>query len=356
MGKVISEHLSKHPNLTIAAGFALLGLVAWLDYKTGVEISFSIFYLIPVSLVAWNAGLVSGVVMSVIGAATWFVMDYALGGHVYSSPIVAYWNSLARLAFFVITAVSLARIRLMLNREEEGSRLKSDLVSMVSHEFNNSLVTINLVSTLLQEEDKAPIPEQRLKLYGILDQTSRNLKILVKNFLNKARIEAGRFVLDIHSTELRKIIIEVVDIVRPLGDAKNISLNTDFPVVVIPVKVDPDAISLVINNLIGNAIKYTPQNGRVTIRIVRMKDTNGQVLVSVEDSGIGIDKTDLGNIFSGFYRAAGGKNLAKGFGIGLKVAKELLEAHGSQLKVESTPGRGSIFSFTLPVWESKLRD
>lgn len=351
MGKDTSDFLGRHRYLTAIAAFVMLGFVSWLDYHTGVEISFSIFYLIPVSLIAWSAGIVPGIAMSVVSAAVWLLMDYEIGGRLYTSQTVAYWNSVVRFGFFSVTAVSLAIIRGMLKRERESSKLKSDMVSMVSHEFNNSLITINLVATLLQEYDGAAVSDDRRKLYTILDNTSRSLNQMVKNFLNKARLDAGRFVLDIRPTELRKIVMGVRDTVRPLSDAKNISVETNFPEVVIPVKCDPDAIALVMNNLIGNALKYTPQNGRVSVSIFPIEGSRGQVRISVTDSGIGIDKKDATAIFSGFYRADGGKGFKKGFGIGLKVAKDLVEAHGSRISVESAPGKGSKFTLDLPAWD-----
>lgn len=350
MGKEASDFFDKHRNLAVLAAFVILGFVAWLDLNTGVEISFSIFYLIPVSLVAWSAGIAPAIAMSVICAVAWLMIEYKLGGRVYSSPSVAYWNSLVRFGFFSVTAVSAGVIRRMLKRERENSRLKSDMVSMVSHEFNNSLITINLISSLLQEHEGEAFAAERRKHYEMLDDTSRGLSQMIKNFLNKARLDAGRFTLDIHPTELRKIVTGVTDSVRPLCEAKNLSLFVNFPDGVVPVKCDPDAIALVVNNLVGNAVKYTPQYGSVTVRVSLKAGPPGQVQVSVEDTGIGVDTKDRKAIFTGFYRSDSGKHSAKGFGLGLKVAQDLVEAHGSRILLESEPGKGSKFSFELPVW------
>lgn len=351
--KTWDEGQKSYRAAAVAAALVLLGLVAWLDYLTGVEIAFSIFYLAPVALVAWNAGLVLGLTMSFVCAAVWLLMDYKLGDHPYSSQYIAYWNSLVRLGFFAATSASLSLIRKLLRREQDSSRLKSEMVSLISHEFNNSLTTVDLVSTLLREADGDPIPQDRLKLYGILTQTSRNLKQFVKNFLNRARLESGRLQFEFQPTELRRIILQVTDTLRPLCEEKGVSIQTDFPTEVIPVKVDPDAIALAMSNLIGNAVKYTPRNGLVGISITPQDAPEGQVTVSVRDTGIGIEEKDLQAIFSGFFRAEGGKAAAKGFGIGLKVTSDLIRAHGSSLRVKSSPGLGSIFSFTLPIWKEK---
>lgn len=125
----------------------------------------------------------------------------------------------------------------------------------------------------------------------------------------------------------------------------------DFPLTVIPVFGDPEAIALAVTNLLGNAVKYTPAGGRVTARIEARG--GGAVEFSVVDTGIGIGPEDLPAVTSGFYRAEAGKKAAGGYGIGLKVTRELLEAHGAALQAESSPGKGSRFYFALPVWRGE---
>jgi signal transduction histidine kinase len=128
-----------------------------------------------------------------------------------------------------------------------------------------------------------------------------------------------------------------------------VELRLDFPNSPVPVNADPDALSVVMSNLIGNAFKYTPDGGTVTIRITT-EPSAARARVSVEDTGIGISEADLAKITSGFYRTEGGRQAARGFGVGLKVTRELLESQHSKLEIDSAPGRGSTFSFQLPLW------
>jgi signal transduction histidine kinase len=137
----------------------------------------------------------------------------------------------------------------------------------------------------------------------------------------------------------------------PVVESKKVELRLDLPPHPVPAKADPDALSVIMTNLVGNAFKYTPAGGTVTVRVEAGPDT---ALVSVEDTGIGIPKADQERVASGFYRAEGGRRTAKGFGVGLKVTRELLESQGSRLEIESEPGRGSKFSFSLPLWKDEM--
>lgn len=335
----------KGPLPVAAAGAAGLACVALLDYVTGIEVSLSVFYLLPIALLAWGLGMRAGLWMSLCSGVAVFLMDYVLGRHMYSNPLTPYWNALVMLGFFALTAYFISELRLLLRRVQEIAAFKSDMVSMVSHEFNNSLTKISLAATLMEEGEPAPVPEDRARFYRLLNQTAGQMKQQVKNLLNRARLEAGRLRLEKRPLELRRLVREVVDSALPLSDDKGVSILTEFPEKIIPIEADPDAIVLVIDNLVNNAVKYTPSGGRVTIRIAAAGE--GLAEFSVADTGVGISKEDLGEIFSGFYRTAQGKAKAKGFGIGLKVSNELLEAHGSRLQVESESGKGSRFFFKL---------
>jgi signal transduction histidine kinase len=117
------------------------------------------------------------------------------------------------------------------------------------------------------------------------------------------------------------------------------------------VRADPEALSVVMANLIGNAFKYTADGGVVTIRISVERTAPARALVSVEDTGIGIAPEDRDRILSGDYRTGEARRVAKGYGVGLRVVSELLESQGSALGLESEAGKGSRFFFRLPLWE-----
>ncbi|OGS06954.1 MAG: hypothetical protein A2270_00775 [Elusimicrobia bacterium RIFOXYA12_FULL_51_18] len=346
---ILSAYFDIHRYRTIIVGILMLCVVAYLDHVTGTDISFSIFYLVPVLFTAWHTDETFAIVASLIAATIWLIMDTVLGGKTYPHHLIPYWNALVRASFFLISGVLLVRLRMALRDALTSSKLKAEMMSIVSHEFNNSLVSINLASTLLEEDDGDNISEHRRKLYGILTQTHRAMTRTVKTFLANARLDAGKFTLERKPIKLREIVKHSLDIIKPLGEEKGVEIITDFPDIPIPLEADPDALSLVMGNLIGNAIKYTPTGGHIIVAI-KMEDYPANMArVSIEDTGPGIDKNDLSAIFSGFYRTSQGKHAAKGFGLGLKVSRELIENHGSKLLVESTPGHGAKFYFTLPV-------
>jgi signal transduction histidine kinase len=146
-------------------------------------------------------------------------------------------------------------------------------------------------------------------------------------------------------------VSETLEHLAYLARGKNIKLRTDFPEKVIPIECDPDIIALVVANLINNAIKYTQPGGEI---MISLKQTSaGLAEFSVKDSGIGIAKEDLAAIFSGFYRTEQGRKSASGTGLGLKISRDFVEAHGSSLKAESEPGRGTRFFFSLPISGSR---
>lgn len=343
------RYLEKHKAVVWAIIIALLVLVGWADYVLGYEISVSFFYLFPVALAAWFIGAPTGLVVSVAAGVIWHLMDVD-SGHVYSSEAIAYWNAIAKILFFAVTAVSLCRIRRFMYRERSLAALRSEMVSLVSHEVNNALVTISLAANLLEEEEGENIAPSRKKFYSIMADTRGRLSRLVKAFLAKARLESGKFRLELQRVELRQLVDGLLSPLAVLAEEKGVAVTTSFPAEVVPVKCDPDVIGLIIGNLIGNGVKYTPPGGKVSIAVSE-PGADGQVEVSVSDTGIGIARDEIKKVLTGFYRTESAAKEAAGFGIGLKASREFLEAHGSALMAESEPGRGARFYFRLPVWK-----
>lgn len=324
----------------------LIGIISYLDFITGYEIYFSIFYTIPIIIVTWYINFKTGVIFCLISAFMWFFVDY-LTGHKYQHWSINYWNGVVEFIFYLMIAYLVYRVRTLLDREKELVKINLDLISVVSHEFNNLLTTIHLATTLLKESE-ININKERLKFYSIIEQNYTLLRDYIRMLLNKSRIESGRIKLNLTRVEIRKLIKEVLFSLQPLILEKNLKIATDFPSKIIPVECDGDIIELVLSNLISNAIKYSNPGGVIKISIEKKGDW---VEVAVEDNGIGIKKDDIENITKGFYRTDEGKKHAKGFGIGLKMVKEFLELHGSDIKIESEEGKGSRFSFQLPVYK-----
>jgi signal transduction histidine kinase len=240
------------------------------------------------------------------------------------------------------------------NRQLEVSyeRLKSldsvkmEFFALLSHELRTPLTTIKGYADLLEDGVLGPLnEEQRDKLAKISAGADRLTKI-VDNLSDLSGIASRRYTMDILPVSLKDLISEVVRGIAFLAERKGVKLTWDVPADLPMVYVDRARISQVILNIINNAIKYTPPGGLI---VIRAQDEKGHVLVSVHDSGIGIPKKDLENIFSGFYHA--GYKLSyeyKGAGLGLALSKGIIESHGGRIWAESEVGKGSTFFFTLP--------
>lgn len=227
---------------------------------------------------------------------------------------------------------------------KELDRLKSEFVSMVSHELRTPLTNINGCIELMLSDDEMDGETRRQMLQVIGDQSTR-LTRLVKGILNVSRIESQRLYLHPEPLDLKSVIQRVVRNLEPTTSKHQFifpQLN-HLPTV----WADSDRLEEILTNLLDNAIKYSPGGGEIVINAQRQGD---MVVISVADSGLGIPADELGKIFEKFHRVdRGDARETYGHGLGLYIAKKLVEAHGGQIWVESTLGRGSKFSFTLPV-------
>ena len=336
---------SARKNIILAV--ILLIAVGYIDYLTGYEVAFSIFYLLPILLVVWHIDVRAGFLFSFLAAGVGFLDDNWLVEHQYSNQGIPYWNTLVHLSFFGIFSALTGYAHTLLKKEREHSKLKSAMIHTVSHEFNNSLTVLASGLFLLRETEPAPGDETRLKVLTAMDETRTQMSRYIKNILNEARIEAGRFKLEKSALALRDIVKECLTPFRTILDTKQLELRLNMPELPVLVNADRDALALVISNLLSNAVKYTPKGGRLTVNISPRKES-GMVVFSVEDTGVGISLEDMKQLAAEFYRTETGKSAAAGFGLGLNITKELLGLHGSRLEVFSEKGKGSRFFFELP--------
>jgi signal transduction histidine kinase len=227
-------------------------------------------------------------------------------------------------------------------REHLASQLKSQLVSGVSHEFNNALAVIHTASALLRETEHS---EAAAPWHDMLAANIRALAAMATNLLNLGRLESGKFHVEARRVELAPLLSGALDRLAILGRRKKQTLSLEIAADVPPVSADPDAIALVVANLLTNAFKYTHEGGKVVLGAARRPD--GRVEVFVQDTGIGVAAEDREKIFGGYYRTELGKREAKGFGVGLALSRMILDAHSAPLALDSEVGRGSRFSFAL---------
>ncbi len=233
-------------------------------------------------------------------------------------------------------------------REKQVSEMKSDFVSSVSHELRTPLSSIKAYVEMLVDGE-APDEETRSEFYNIIQSETNRLSRLIDNILNISRIESGIIKVQREQVSLPAVIKEVMDVMQPQARAKNIDLSEPATPLYFQIYADKDMIYQALLNLVGNAIKYTPEEGSVTVESV-VDDHDRMVTVHVSDSGVGIPADALPHLFEKFYRVNDHKKLAKGTGLGLNLVKHIVETvHGGKVAVTSEVGQGSTFSISLPI-------
>lgn len=221
----------------------------------------------------------------------------------------------------------------------------AEFVSAVSHEMKTPLAGIKAYVELLADGD-AEDEATREEFLTVINSQADRLQRLVDNLLNLARIEAGVVKVNKQSRSLNELLEEAVHVVQPSAEAKQIALATELSPLYLGVFVDRDMLLQAAINLLSNAIKYTPAGGRVTVRS-RLADQ--EVAFEVADTGVGLSAEDCVRVFEKFYRVAKDKDMAPGTGLGLALAKHIVEdVHGGRLTVQSALGAGSTFTVTLP--------
>jgi signal transduction histidine kinase len=261
-------------------------------------------------------------------------------GRRYTDRDVAIANEVGR-------RVSLAVDHALLFRAaEEAARARDQMMAVVSHDLRNPLATVQMsVSFMLDEmvPDDSAHERERTQLQAIHRSADRMYR-LIQDLLNVAAIEAGQLAVTRSPLAVDDLMCDALELLRPLAARKRIALVADVPPTLPRVVADRERVLQVFSNLGGNAIKFTPEDGRIEIGATPCGEA---VEFAVRDTGPGIPPEDLPHIFDRFWQAK--KTARGGVGLGLAIAKGIVETHGGRIRIESEPGRGSRFVFTLPI-------
>jgi len=233
------------------------------------------------------------------------------------------------------------------NREiERADRLKTEFVASMSHELRTPLHTIIGFAELMAEELEGPLNDKQKRFVNHIHKDSLHLLELINDVLDISKIEAGRLELRLQTFDMPTAIEEVLATIRPQAVAKSLRLHATVPSAV-PLHADRVRFKEILYNLLSNAVKFTPNDGRITVE-ASIRD--GFAEVSVADTGVGIPNDEHTSIFNKFYQIGSTtKGVREGTGLGLAITKQLVEAHGGKIWLDSEPGRGSCFQFTLPL-------
>ena len=248
--------------------------------------------------------------------------------------------------------------------QEKEERERRLFVSNVSHELRTPLTSVKSYLEALDEGALSePVAPDFIKVS--LDETNRMMR-MVTDLLHLSRIDNATSHLDvelINFTAFITFILNRFDQIRGQDEEKKYELVRDYPITSVWIEIDTDKMTQVIDNILNNAIKYSPDGGKIT---VTMKTTDDQMILSISDQGLGIPKQDLPRIFDRFYRVDRARSRAQGgTGLGLAIAKEIIKQHKGFIWAKSEYGKGSTFTIVLPydkdavkeeVWEDKVED
>ena len=228
---------------------------------------------------------------------------------------------------------------------KEIDDMKSDFVSTVSHEFRTPLTSMNMSLNMLLGEDVGEINEEQRELLEATSEDCERLNNLVDDLLDLSKIESGKIKMEFGKTDVKKVINSTMKPFENQVKEENIQLKEDNIEEGLIAWADSNKISWVISNLIGNAIRYTPEDGKISVGARR---TGSNIEVYVEDTGIGISEEYQDKIFDKFVRANNNDDSASGTGLGLAISREIIEAHNGSIWVDSKEGEGSKFYFRIP--------
>jgi signal transduction histidine kinase len=239
-----------------------------------------------------------------------------------------------------------AAIDSMCEKLQELDRMKADFFASMSHELRTPLTSIKEGTGLLLDGVAGEPSEKQRKLLGILAEESNRLISVVNSLLDLSKMEAGMMTYDFEMSSVDSLIKRAVAEITPLVEAKHIKLESAIDAPLPSMRIDSERILQVLRNLLGNAVKFTPKGGQVSIIA---KPANGKLEVSVKDSGPGIPMDSLVVIFEKFNQGSrNGPHNRQGTGLGLAIAKNIISSHGGKIWAESQLGKGSTFIFVLP--------
>ena len=282
-------------------------------------------------------------------------------------PMIARWRTLGAI-LFAVTAESGRRYRdhdlglaadvgrraafaidhaLLYDAARRAAKERDALMAVVAHDLKNPLNTIQLAMKVLQENDRCGDGEKDAMdrhARGAVQRAADRMYRLIHDLLDLSRADAGRLWIRPAAADAETMLRDAIDTHCEIAAAKSIRLEATAEESLPSVLADRERIAQVFSNLIGNALKFTPSGGRVSVRGWRAAPG---VRFAVEDTGPGIPPEDKGHVFDRFWQAQNASRM--GTGLGLSIAKSIVEGHGGSIRVESTPGQGSRFEFSLPM-------
>lgn len=336
----ILQFLQLRPKREILAlGLTLILLIGAADYLTGLELSFSVFYLIPTAIMAWFHGRRAGILASILSAILWLIANLSAGA-VYSSPLIPYWNAGVRLSFFLIVTFSLSSLyTAQLQREELSQFIVHDLRSPLSNVLSGLEFLLEIGAETLDADER--------KIVGLAMASSNRMMTLINSLLDLGKLESGKLVLNRQPAPVADLFAEAAQQVVAMAARSDVHVTTEIAEGVESVLADSEVTVRIIVNLLSNAIKYSPEDETVVLRAE--SSIGGMIAISISDSGQGIPQEWVDKVFDKYIQVQARRiGIGASSGLGLTFCRLAVEAQGGRIWLESEVGSGSTFTFTLP--------
>ncbi len=236
---------------------------------------------------------------------------------------------------------------IMSRKLKEIDQMKADFISYASHELRTPITSLKEAVALMLDRVAGDLTEKQRELITIIDEDCNRLLKLINDLLDLSKLESGLLPINIQDSKIEEAIERTLYETRPIAESKGVSIKTDFGNNIPKIPMDGFRIQQVLTNLLSNAIKFTDSGGRIGIMLYKEENV---LIVKISDTGEGIPQDALGRIFDKFHQLGDKKT---GTGLGLPIAKHIIESHGGRIWAESEQGKGSIFYFSLPLVAEK---
>jgi signal transduction histidine kinase len=337
-GRLLLRLRQRSPTARYAIMLAAVAVIGVFDYITGPQLTVSFFYALPVYALAVTTGTTGGIIAALAGALAHYVV-VLLEPLERAHPLVPYWNLLVEFALFVLVALSAAtwqRLSDDLARVQVETR--NDLLATVSHDLRGPLTALLLNARIIERSGGDPVMLERARQ---IHRIGRSMEQLISDYLDLMRLQDGRLTIEPRRCNVADLLRDALSTVEPVAADKQIVIDRHLASTR-DVVCDYARIQQVLSNVLGNAVKYTPNGGHVSVDVETPRAE--QVTISIHDSGPGIPADALAHVFDRYWQGAQGR---AGVGLGLAIAKAIVDAHGERLWLDSELGRGTTFHFTL---------
>lgn len=338
----LKEYFYNRPKAIIFIwGLALVIFVGCLDYATGYELNFFLFYFFPIAFVTWFAGLFFGVMAAFISAAMWFIMEYVTRT-VYPHVLVMFYNSGIRLTAFLILSYSLWHIRVSRQRVKE-------LIEFIVHDLRAPLSNMALGFDNLLNIESENLDTRQKDMIGLCKVSADRMFILINSILDLSRLQDKKISLEISRLDLDQLVSEAFEVVSIFAHRQQVKLEKHIDTGNSVLMTDYNLLVRVFVNLLSNAIRVSPPGSKVSVD-VSLKDEE-HIRFCVCDQGPGIPRDFKARIFDRFVQLEARKRgvMARGSGLGLAFCKMAVEVLGGRIWLESSRGEGTIICFILPL-------